>query len=76
MVMFLVILCMSFHAFPENLQILLAFRVPLDGWGGNPMFEIRFEAPWEHQIVNMSLVLKAYGHIGMVMFFMIFSRVP
>ena len=69
MVMFLVIFCMSFHAFPENLPIPSAFAVPLDCQGG-------LGAPWSgpggHQIVDISLVLKAYWHIGMVVVVVIF----
>ena len=72
MVMFLVIFCMSFHAFPENLPILSAFILPLDGRGG---LGAPLSGPEGHQIVDISLVLKAYWHIGMVMFLMIFSRV-
>ena len=66
MVMFLVIFCMSFHAFPENWPILLAFIVPPDCRGG-------LGAPWSGpggpQIVDNLLVLKAYWPIGMFVFF-------
>ena len=69
MLMFLVIFCMSFHAFPENLPILLAFILPLNGPGGlgAPLSGLEGQ-----QIVDIPLVLKAYWHIGMFVFFVIF----
>ena len=73
MVMFLVIFCMSFHAFPENYPILLAFIVPVDCRGG---LGAPLSGPEGHQIVDISLVLKAYWHIGMFVFFVIFVPFP
>ena len=73
MVMFLVILCMSFHAFPENWPILSASIVPPDSRGGLGAPE---SGPEGHQIVDISLVLKAYWHIGMFVFFVIFDPFP
>ena len=73
MVMFLVIFGMSFHAFPENWPILSAFIVPLNSRGGLGAPE---SGPEGHQIVDISLVLKAYWHIGMFVFFVIFVPFP
>ena len=73
MVMFLVIFCMFFHAFPENWPILSAFIVPPDSRGG---LGAPLSGPGGHQIVDISWVSKAEWHIGMVMFLKIFSRVP
>ena len=69
MVMFLVIFCMSFHAFPEKWPILLALIMPVDSRGG---LGAPLSGPEGHQIVDISLVLKAYWHIGMFVFFVIF----
>ena len=73
MVMFLVIFCMSFHAFPENWPILSAFIVPVNSRGG---LGAPLSGPEGHQIVDISLVLKAYWHIGMFVFFVIFVPFP
>ena len=73
MVMFLVIFCMSFHAFRENWPILLAFILPPDGRGG---LGAPLSGPGGHQNVDISLVLKPYWHIGMVMFFVIVVPFP
>ena len=73
MVMILVIFCMSFHAFPENWPILSAFIVPVNSRGGLGAPE---SGPEGHQIVDISLVLKAYWHIGMFVFFVIFVPFP
>ena len=66
MVMFLVIFCMSFHVFPENLPILSAFIMPPDSRGG---LGAPLSGPGGHQNVDISSGLKAYWHIGMFMFF-------
>ena len=73
MVMFLVIFCMSFHAFLENWPILSAFIVPVNSRGG---LGAPLSGPEGHQIVAISLVLKAYWHIGMFVFFVIFVPFP
>ena len=73
MVMFHVIFCTSFHAFPENSPILSAFKVPVDSPGG---LVAPLSGPEGHQIVDISLVLKAYWHIGMFVFFVIFVPFP
>ena len=73
MVMFIVIFCMSFHAFPENWPILSAFIAPLDARGG---LGAPLSGPGGHQIIDISLVLKAYWHIGMFVFFVIFVPFP
>ena len=56
MVMFLVIFCLSFHAFPENWPILSAFIVPVNCRGG---LGAPLSGPEGHKIVDISLVLKA-----------------
>ena len=56
-------LFLYFHTFPENLPFLSAFIVPLDirgGSGGPPGASSgAFRGPGRHQIVDISLVLKA-----------------
>ena len=73
MVMFLVIFFSSFHMFPENWPFLLAFIAPVDTRGG---LGAPLSGPEGHQIVAISLVLNAYWHIGMFVFFVIFVPFP
>ena len=62
-----------FVPFPENWPILSAFIVPVDGRGG---LGAPLSGPEGHQIVDISLVLNAYWHIGMFVFFVIFVPFP